>query len=236
MIDAHMHLGPLSFKGKNWGNQKEYRSILKKTDITKYCAVPIGLPENFSNNTTPDNNSVLEESKKDQSLIPIYWFNVFDLPERIDYKYKAIKFHPDIGQIPIDDKRIIDFTNKTKLPIFIHTNEAKEYSTLEKIANLANQVKVPVIAIHSGSVTRTFFNLHNYKFPNNVYFETSGIQYSIILKKIYEMVGAKKIILGSDYPFGDPRVALGMIDSLDISKKEKELITTKNIEKILSIK
>lgn len=233
MIDAHMHLGALPFRGKNWGSQKEYKSILKKIGITKYCAVPIGLPENFSNNTTPNNDSVLEESEKDPSLIPIYWLNVFDLPEKIDSRYKAIKFHPDIGQIPIDDKRIIDFANKTKLPIFVHTNESKEYSTLEKIANLANQVKFPVIAIHSGSVTKTFFKLHDYEFPNNVYFETSGIQYSLILKKIYEIVGAERIILGSDYPFGDPRVSLGIIDSLNISEEEKELITTKNIEKIL---
>lgn len=234
MIDAHMHLGALPFKEKNWGSQEEYKSILKKTGIKKYCAVPIGLPENFSNNTTPNNNSVLEESERDTALIPIYWFNVFDLPEKISPKYKAIKFHPDIGQISIDDERVKNFVNKTNLPIFVHTNEAKEYSTLEKTANLATQVKSPVIAIHSGSITKTFFKLHDYKFPDNMYFETSGIQYSLILKKIYEMVGAKKIILGSDYPFGDPRVSLSMIDSLNISENEKELITTKNIEKILA--
>ncbi|MCK5449410.1 amidohydrolase family protein [Candidatus Pacearchaeota archaeon] len=235
MIDAHMHLGSLPFKGKNWGNQEEYKLILKETGITKYCATPIGLPENFSHNTTPNNNSVLEESEKDSALIPIYWFNVFDIPDKIDSRYKAIKFHPDIGQIPIDDKKVIEFVNKINFPVFIHTNEAKEYSTLKKIISLAKQVEVPVIAVHSGSVTKTFFKLHDYEFPDNVYFETSGIQYSIILKKIYEMVGAEKIILGSDYPFGDPRVSLAMIDSLNISPKEKELITTKNIEKILKI-
>ena len=198
MIDAHMHLGSLPFKGKNWGNQEEYKLILKKIGIKKYCATPIGLPENFSNNTTPNNNFVLKESEKDSSLIPIYWFNIFDLPESIDTRYKAIKFHPDIGQVPIDDERVINFVNKINLPVFIHTNESKQYSTLEKISNLANQVKVPVIAIHSGAVTKTFFKLHDYTFPENAYFETSGIQYALILKKIYEMVGAKKIILGSD--------------------------------------
>jgi len=49
------------------------------------------------------------------------------------------------------------------------------------------------------------------------------------------MFGAKKIIFGSDYPFGDPRVSLAMIDTLNPSKKEHDLITKKNITKILGL-
>ena len=116
----------------------------------------------------------------------------------------------------IDDKRVIRFVNKINLPVFVHTNEGKEYSSLEVVSKLAHKVSVPVIALHSGSITKTFFNLDNYNFSDNVYFETSGIQYAVILKKIYSRFGAKKIILGSDYPFGDPRVSLAMIDSLEV--------------------
>lgn len=157
------------------------------------------------------------------------------MPKKIDSKYKAIKFHPDIGQVAIDDKRVIDFTNKINLPIFVHTNENKPYSSLEATANLASKVSVPVIAVHSGSVTKTFFKIDNYKFPENVYFETSGIQYAVILKKIYQKFGAERIIFGSDYPFGDPRVSLAMIETLNPTKKELELITEKNISKILNL-
>ena len=231
MIDAHLHLGGIPGKNKSWGNFNEYRKIAKKVGVNKYCVVPIGLPENFTNKTTPDNNSVLEI--KDKNLIPIYWFNVLDLPKEIDARYKAIKFHPDIGKVNIDDTRVIDFVNRINLPVFVHTNESKEYSTLGKISNLAEKVKVPVIAVHSGSVTSTFFKLDNYNFPSNVYFETSGIQYAVILKKIYQRFGAKKIILGSDYPFGDPRVSLAMIESLGASKEEVGLMTKRNMEKIL---
>jgi len=236
MIDAHLHLGSISYNKKNWGNFLEYQKIAKKIGIERYCITPIGLPIHFTNNSTPDNKSVLKELLKDKSIIPIYWFNIFDLPKKIDEKYKAIKFHPDIGKINIDDKKVINFTNKINLPIFIHTNENKGYSNLGKLSNLAKKVNVPVIAVHSGSVTKTFFKLDNYTFPNNVYFETSGIQYAVILKKIYKRFGAKRIIFGSDYPFGDPRVSLGMIDSLDISKKEYNLITKINISKILNLK
>jgi predicted TIM-barrel fold metal-dependent hydrolase len=236
MIDAHLHLGSiLDNRGINWGSFKDYKKITKSLGIKKICLTPVGLPNNFLKNTTPDNESVLKQMKKDNFIIPVYWFNVFDLPENIDKKYKAIKFHPDIGKVNIDDSRIINFVNKINLPIFVHTNESKDYSNLGRLSILAEKVRVPVIAVHSGSVTRTFFNLDDYDFSDNVYFETSGIQYAVILKKIYKRFGAERIIFGSDYPFGDPRVSLGMIDSLDLSKKEYLQVTKENIIRILKI-
>ena len=235
-IDAHLHLGSIPHKGINWGSFKEYIQIAKKVGVEKYCVVPIGLPVNFLDKTTPDNNSVLKEFERNNSIIPVYWFNVFDLPKEIDERYRAIKFHPDIGQVNIDDKRVINFVNKINFPVFVHTNEGKDYSNFNAVSGLAKKVDVPVIAVHSGSITKTFFNLDDYHIPENVYFETSGIQYAVILKKIYKNFGAKRIIFGSDYPFGDPRVSLAMVNSLDASKKENNLIVEENIKRILKLK
>lgn len=236
IIDAHLHLGSIPDKKREWGSFSEYKKIATKLGIEKYCLVPIGLPDNFTKKTTPDNNSVLKEFEKNKSVIPVYWFNIFDLPPKINDRYKAIKFHPDIGEINLDDNKVINFVNKIKLPVFVHTNEGKDFSNLGKISELARKVDIPVIAVHSGSITKTFFRLDNYSFPNNVYFETSGIQYAVILKKIYEMFGANKIIFGSDYPFGDPRVSLAMIDTLNLSKKEYNQITRENVSGILKLK
>ncbi|MBU4069868.1 MAG: amidohydrolase family protein [Nanoarchaeota archaeon] len=236
IIDAHMHLGSIPDGKKKWGNFREYKIISKKLGIEKYCVVPIGLPKNFTDKSTPDNDSVLKEAEKNKLIIPVYWFNVFDLPKEISEKYQAIKLHSDIGKVNISDKKVEKFVNKINLPVFVHTNEGKEYTNLGEVSNLAKKVDVPVIAVHSGSVTGTFFKLNNYDFPKNVYFETSGIQYSIILQKIYERFGAKKIIFGSDYPFGDPRVSLAMIDTLEASKKDYKLMTEGNIRSIFQLK
>ena len=236
MIDGHLHFGSIPDKKREWGSFTEYKRIAKKLGIEKYCLVPIGLPDNFSKRTTPDNYSVLKEFEKNKSIIPVYWFNIFDLPQKIDNRYKAIKFHPDIGEVNIDDEKVVNFINKINLPVFVHTNEGKDFSSLGKLSELARKVDIPVIAVHSGSVTKTFFKLDNYSFPNHVYFETSGIQYAVILKKIYEIFGANRIILGSDYPFGDPRVSLAMIDTLNLSKKEYNFATKENINKILKLK
>ena len=80
--------------------------------------------------------------------------------------------------------------------MFLHTNESKDYSSLERVSLLAGKVNVPVIAVHSGSITRTFFKLDSYKFPDNVYFETSGIQYAVILKKYIKCLVRKELYLG----------------------------------------
>ncbi len=183
--------------------------------------------------TNPYNDFVLKEGKKDKKIIPVYWFNVFNLPNSVDEDYHAIKFHPDIGEVNIDDERVVAFVRRIDLPVFVHTNENKEYSKLNRISNLAKKVNVPVIAVHSGSVTKTFFNLDDYQFPDNVYFEISGIQYSLILKKLYQRFGAERIIFGSDYPFGDPRVSLAMIETLGLNKKEHTQVTGRNMEEIL---
>ena len=157
------------------------------------------------------------------------------MSDSINEKYKAIKFHPDIGEINLNDSLITNFVYRINLPIFVHTNESKDFSDLGKAANLAKKVNVPVIAVHSGSVTRTFFRLDDYVFPDNLYFETSGIQYALILQKIYKRFGADRIIFGSDYPFGDPRVSLAMIETLELRKREYENITEKNIKRILAL-
>ena len=96
MIDAHLHFGSIPHKGRNWGSFEEYKKIAGGLEISRYCLTPIGLPSNFTDKTTPDNASVLKEADKNEKVIPVYWFNVFDLPKMINKRYKAIKFHPDI--------------------------------------------------------------------------------------------------------------------------------------------
>ena len=240
MIDAHMHIGNFEYERKVWGTFEEYLDIIKKIKIKKFCAVPIGLKENFKNKTTPDNNSVLELAKSDKRIIPIYWLNCFDFDENqlsyIKENYSGIKFHPDIGNINIDNNKLVKILGKNDLPVFVHTNEKDNYSSLSRLINLANIFpNKKFIAIHSGSVTRTFFNLFDYKIPKNLYFDISGLQYEIILKKIYELVGAEGIIFGSDWPFGDPRVALERIKVVAKDKREFKQMTEDNISYILKI-
>lgn len=239
MIDAHMHVGDFIFKGKNWSSYSEYTRIAKAAGIRRFCAVPIGKRGDFANTSTPDNGSVLKLAKKDKRIIPVFWLNIFDFgaKERASIrKFSAVKLHPDLGEFAIDDRRVMRMINDIDLPVFVHTNENKDHSSLARMIRLADQFPEKLfVAIHSGSVTKTFFKFHDYDVPENLYFEVSGLQYELILKKIYATVGADRIIFGSDYPFGDPRVALERIRVVAKNRKEFERMTDGNISELLRL-
>jgi predicted TIM-barrel fold metal-dependent hydrolase len=238
MIDAHMHVGDFVFKGKNWSSYGEYTKAAKEAGITRFCAVPIGKHSDFANTSTPDNESILRLAKKDKRVIPVFWLNVFDFKAGRSAlsDFFAVKLHPDLGEFAIDDPRVMRIVNNIDLPVFVHTNESKDHSSLARMIRLADQFpEKRFIAIHSGSVTRTFFKLHDYSIPENLYFEVSGVQYELILKKLHSMVGADRIVFGSDYPFGDPRVALERVKVIAKSRKEFEKMTEGNISELLGL-
>jgi len=70
--------------------------------------------------------------------------------------------------------------------------------------------------------------VENLKGYENLYFETSNIQNSGLLDKIYSLVG-DKMVFGSDYPFGQINRRTGEI--IDVYKKERETIDAMNIPK-----
>jgi len=44
-----------------------------------------------------------------------------------------------------------------------------------------------------------------------------------------EEIGADRIIFGSDFPLGHPKMYLGLVDALDISEKERAQILAQNM-------
>ncbi|VVB73304.1 Amidohydrolase [uncultured archaeon] len=239
MIDAHMHFGDFVYKGRNWSSYEEYVKAAESVGVKRFCAVPIGKHSDFANKSTPDNESILKLAKRDKRVIPVFWLNILDFSKKerssLD-QFFAVKLHPDLGEFAIDDPRVIRIVNDIDLPVFVHTNESKDHSSLQRMTNLAKRFpKKKFIAIHSGSVTRTFFKLHDYAIPDNLYFDVSGVQYELILKKLHSMVGADRMIFGSDYPFGDPRVALERIRVIARNKREFDRMTERNIAELLGL-
>jgi len=49
------------------------------------------------------------------------------------------------------------------------------------------------------------------------------------------LVGAEKVIFGSDYNIGLPKMYIPIIESLNISANEKELIFSGNILRLLNL-
>lgn len=56
-----------------------------------------------------------------------------------------------------------------------------------------------------------------------------------MLKRAYELVGAERLIVGSDTQYGDNNIkkAINKLRDLNMSEAEINMICSKNIEKIL---
>ena len=70
----------------------------------------------------------------------------------------------------------------------------------------------------------------------NIYCDTSAAKSKSILKMALDMFGPEHLFWGSDYPANkDIRGALSVVNELDITAGQKELILGKNLEKIIGL-
>jgi len=73
----------------------------------------------------------------------------------------------------------------------------------------------------------------------NVYFDTAASPFLYspqIYSQVVQLVGAEKILFGSDYPLLTQRRFLKEIGSLDLPQEIKKLILSGNAQKLLGIK
>lgn len=170
-----------------------------------------------------------------------YWINpldedCMDKMEEFYYKngFKIIKMHQCWTGFQIDSNnclKIFKWAAERKLPVFIHLLSEKE---VEKFVLIANRFKdTTFIVAHMIGLDYMAERLNN----RNVFFDLSAPQlYSIdILRKAVSKIGIDRLLLGSDTPFGKNNVEKVMLrlNRIHLSKEEIEMITSKNMKKLL---
>ena len=65
-----------------------------------------------------------------------------------------------------------------------------------------------------------------------IFLETSGNTYPLVYYAL-KALNPTKLIMGSDFPHEHPLVSVKIIDLLNLSDENKELILQKNISKII---
>ncbi len=73
---------------------------------------------------------------------------------------------------------------------------------------------------------------------SNVYFDTAATPFLYkpqIFKQVADIVGADKILFGSDYPLLSPKRIIDQLESVNLSKEDKTKILGGNAQKLLSI-
>lgn len=65
-------------------------------------------------------------------------------------------------------------------------------------------------------------------FKDNIFVTTSGNYYEPAFKCVYEAMGVERILLGTDYPYEDPKNCIEFLEGISLSTEDKEKIYNRN--------
>jgi predicted TIM-barrel fold metal-dependent hydrolase len=127
-----------------------------------------------------------------------------------------------------------------KLPILLHMGDDRfEFSKPARLINVAKRFSnVNFIAAHFGGY-RCWDDAVLYKGLKNVYFDTCSslpFIYPQKAKQLIDMLGAERFFFGTDFPMWDAVGELERFYKIELTEKEREMILSSNIKKLLNIK
>ena len=148
---------------------------------------------------------------------------------------RAIKLHPATHQVPIDGsafRKVFDFAASKTLPILSH-----EWGPPEFLDRLSSEhPDISFIMAHMGfwDGRSDFTYADVVARHDNIYVDLaySNVYYGA-LERLVAMIGAEKIVFGSDFPLHDPAYQLGRVRFAQLSGKEKQMILGLNMLRII---
>ncbi|MFC1992064.1 amidohydrolase family protein [Chloroflexota bacterium] len=161
------------------------------------------------------------------------------------------ELRPDIQLLDPKDEEVMkpffEAVNKHNLILLTHTSEpvghqypGKGAITPELIYPfITGYSDSPVVCAHWGGGLPFYALMPEVKEAiSNVFFDTAASPFlysSQVYNQVIQLVGADKVLFGSDYPLLAQSRMLGEISSLDLPEETKSLILSGNARKLLSI-
>ena len=179
-----------------------------------------------------------------ERIIQFYWvrLSLVNTLENLkqhyeEYGFKGIKLHQCWESFKINSNnfhKIAEWAASKDLPIFVHLFSKNQ------AAQLAKYIKLHTNTIF---IIGHLFGLEIYIESGinseNVYFEISSPALISIkrLTKAIQHFGSKRIVMGSDIPYGRNNLELNIerIKNLDVSDEDKNLILGNNMKKLLKL-
>lgn len=243
--DVHVHLGKSSII-----NQKLLLSGIQnfKTKYNLENFMLMSLDMNIDQN----NKKIIELSKKHKYIHGLYWVqksrikkDVKILEKEIGKSLVGVKFHSVFENQKVTAKvykPILKLLSEKNAILLIHCGRFKDGDPISnssfihalKIAKEFPKIKV-ILAHMGGNDTNVVKKAINAaKNISNAYFDTSGISTPYRIEYGVKVIGAKRIVFGSDFPWCSHKgMYYGVVDAL-ISKKEKVLILRENFVTLIS--
>ncbi len=211
IIDSHIHVGLASFCTKPDSEQmidlsNTYENTLELLNNNKIeRAVLLPIPHKDFD-CTKCNDYVFEAyTKHPDRFIPFCRIDE-NLSSNILRGFKGAKIHLLYEDIDLKKiKKQLKILEDAGLPIIFHAlfkNKVKQVEDILKIAPNLNVILAHMGRGHIYTDEDIVDNAVRLKKYENVYFETSTIGNIDSIIKVFDIVGDKRVLYGSDYPFG----------------------------------
>jgi predicted TIM-barrel fold metal-dependent hydrolase len=240
IIDGHIHAGfwsPKNFLGRGVPFE-EIDACLED------CGIAGGV---LTSTDLRDNDGVIEFMKRAGRK---YWFFPWvnpGVPGELDYlrsrraSIHGIKLHPSVDRIKITDPAaapFLEFAETERLPVMVHCGRWQEMASY-KLALEAAQARpgCEFILSHMGGDTPDLemgtVEAVRKGGLDNVYLGIEGVREYWAVQHAVDVLGGGRVVFGSDFPLGHPRMYLGLIDALRISDGDRALVLGGNILRLV---
>ena len=159
---------------------------------------------------------------------------------------KGIKFHPDYQSFFVDDKKMYPIYEKCAqegmvalfhcgrdiaFPNLVRNTPKRLKTVLEDIPQLT------VVGAHMGG-HEMFDEVSEHLAGKELYLDTSFAHYILGDKEFTKLIkkhGVDRVLFGSDSPWDDAKEQARIIERIDFTQDEKDMIFYKNAKKLLKI-
>lgn len=156
---------------------------------------------------------------------------------------KGVKIHPDIQGVDIDDPRMLKLYSlcEGRLPIYFHMGDNRpqyQFSQPEKLRKIMKMFpRLEVVAAHLGGY-QSWESAKILADLDNIWFDTSSALWAMTPEKAKEMIdilGAKRVMFGTDYPVKMPDEEIARLLAIDLSEEKREDIFYNNAKRFLKL-
>lgn len=242
--DVHIHVG----KSNGIYRSLEFDQLLpflEKYEINEIALFP------FDVNPEIDNFKIISLAKQHKFIHGLYWI----LKNRVSKDQKilekelhdgliGVKFHGVYEELPVSSEvyqPIMETLNDKGAILLVHCGRYKDghpdstSSYIHPLKIAEKYPKIKVIMGHMGgndtSVVRKAVNAAiEYR---NVFFETSGISTPFRVEYAVKILGADRILFGSDYPWCSFRGNFYNVEDSLLDEKSKIKIFSENFNKLI---
>ncbi len=249
---ATLEKNPDGYKSLTDGTLKDTRKKLIEYGVNRAVMLPIA--------TKPTQQTVINDwSAEIQDDLFISFGSVHpyaeDVMEELE-RVKAlglhgIKLHPDFIDVMVNDEKMLDIYRKCaelELSVILHCGIDPSYKDNvhaypQATADAVEKVpQATFILAHLGGVFQ-WDDVEKYLVGKNVYFDTAFLAQPVKekaidneqIERIIKNHGVEKILFGSDLPWDNPSDVINIINSLNLTEKEKHMIFHENLEKLLKV-